>query len=86
MSERPKKRIGILIVAYNAVNTLISTIDRIPQDVMRKIEEIFVFDDHSTDRTYELALEYKKTQRLSKLEIFRLSVCFLGDERAELKC
>jgi glycosyltransferase involved in cell wall biosynthesis len=44
-----QKRIGILIVAYNAVTTLVLTFNRIPSEMMKKIEEIFVFDDHSTD-------------------------------------
>lgn len=71
MNFVPKKRIGILIVAYNAVNTLGATIGRIPPDVMERIEEIFVFDDHSSDKTYESVLEYKRTKGLKKLQIFR---------------
>lgn len=66
-----KKRIGILVVAYNAMNTLIPTINRIPPEVMEKIEEIFVFDDCSTDKTYDFVVEYKTTKDLNKLHIFR---------------
>lgn len=69
-----KKRIGILIVAYNAVKTLIPTINRIPGGVMKKIEVIFVFDDCSTDKTYDHAMEYKTTRDLPKLHIFRNEV------------
>lgn len=64
-------RIGVLVVAYNAIQTLGATLDRFPAGVMDKIEEIFVFDDHSTDRTYEAALEYKRRRGLGKLRIFR---------------
>lgn len=71
MNDRAKKRIGVFVVAYNAVSTLIPTINRIPPDCMEKIEEIFVFDDYSNDRTYEYALEYKKAKGLDKLQIFR---------------
>jgi len=73
MNHSPKKRIGILILAYNVVNTLIPTIERIPANIMKKIEEIFVFDDHSSDKTYDSALEYKKNKGLDKLHIFRNS-------------
>lgn len=65
------KRIGILVVAYNAVSTLASTISRIPYEIMNEIEEIFVFDDCSDDKTYEAGLEYKQAKRLDKLKIFR---------------
>jgi len=71
MINKAKKRIGVLIVAYNAVNTLIPTIDRISPGVMEKIEEIFVFDDHSSDKTYESAVGYKKSKGFDKLNIFR---------------
>lgn len=71
MSDKTEKRIGILIVAYNAVKTLIPTINRIPDRVMEKIEEIIVLDDHSQDATYEVALNYKKTRGIEKLKIFR---------------
>ena len=35
-------RIGIFIIAYNAVNHLIQTIQRIPEEVYDQVEEIFV--------------------------------------------
>jgi len=70
MNFKTKKRIGILIVAYNAVSTLASTISRIPADIIEKIEEVFIFDDCSNDRTYEAALEYKTSSGLDKLQIF----------------
>jgi len=65
------KRIGVLVVAYNAVETLAATLDRIPAKLMERIEEIFIFDDFSTDNTYETALEYKRRTGLQKLSIFR---------------
>ena len=43
-----KKKIGVLIVAYNAVTTLNQVLDRIPPDLKEKIDEVFVFDDAST--------------------------------------
>lgn len=66
-----KKRIGILVVAYNHVNLLDKTLDRIQRDVLERIEEIFVFDDCSTDNTYYAALGYKAMKGLDKLKIFK---------------
>jgi glycosyltransferase involved in cell wall biosynthesis len=66
-----KKRIGIFVIAYNAVNKLDWTLDRIPEDVWEKVEEVFLFDDCSTDNTYYAALGYKHAKRLDKLTVHR---------------
>jgi glycosyltransferase involved in cell wall biosynthesis len=63
-------RIGVLVVAYNAISTLAGTLDRIPPAVMEKLDGVFVFDDHSSDNTYEAALEYKRVKALDKLSVF----------------
>lgn len=68
------KRIGILVVAYNAEATLATVLDRIPNPVMEKVEEIFVFDDASQDSTYEIGCRYKADKRLSKLTVVRNAV------------
>jgi 2-polyprenyl-3-methyl-5-hydroxy-6-metoxy-1,4-benzoquinol methylase len=65
------KRIGILVVAYNAVTTLSATLKRIPKDVWDNIEEVAVFDDASKDETYELAVGYKTLFQVAKLTVFR---------------
>ncbi len=65
-----RKRIGVLVVAYNAFNTLAATLDRVPPALMEKIEEVFVFDDHSADDTYRAALKYKQRRGLTKLSVF----------------
>ena len=49
MKNKTGLKIAIFIVAYNAAETLITVIERIPPEIMDMIEEIFVFDDHSTD-------------------------------------
>lgn len=64
-------RIGILVVAYNAVSTLVGVLNRIPQAVWEHIEEVAVFDDASHDSTYELAVGYKTLADQYKLQIFR---------------
>jgi len=65
-----RARIGVLVVAYNAISTLARTIDRIPPEMMAKLDGVFVFDDHSSDNTYEAALEYRRTSGLDKLSVF----------------
>jgi len=40
---------------YKAVNTLDTVIDRIPKEILKKVEEIYIFDDHNNDTTYYVA-------------------------------
>ena len=65
------KRIGIFVIAYNAVNKLDWTLDRIPKEVWDKVEEVFLFDDCSTDNTLYAALGYKHVKQLDKLTVHR---------------
>jgi glycosyltransferase involved in cell wall biosynthesis len=64
-------RIGIFIIAYNAVNHLSKTIARIPKAVYEQVEEIFVIDDCSKDNTYFAALGYKHENNVEKLTVHR---------------
>lgn len=66
-----KLKIGIFIIAYNAVNHLIKTINRIPAETYAQVEEIFVIDDCSKDDTYMAALGYKHTENIEKLTVHR---------------
>jgi len=59
-----KKRIGVLVVAYNAASTLARTLDRIPAEVRGDIEEVVVSDDHSQDSTFLVGLGYQQTSDL----------------------
>lgn len=68
-----KPRIGIFIIAYNAVDHLIKTISRIPRDTYEQVEEIFVIDDASPDNTYYAALGYKHEHKIDKLTVMRNS-------------
>jgi 2-polyprenyl-3-methyl-5-hydroxy-6-metoxy-1,4-benzoquinol methylase len=67
----PRKRIAIFIVAYNAVTTLRQVLDRIPEEIWNKVEEVFVFDDSSKDDTTLVGLGYKALHGKTKLSIFR---------------
>jgi len=68
---RAKKRIGIFVIAYNAVNKLDWTLDRIPEEVWQKVDEVFLFDDCSTDNTYYAAIGYKHAKAVEKLTVHR---------------
>ena len=59
------------MVAYNAATTLAETLSRIPEPVWNLVEEVCVFDDASSDATYEAGLEYQTKSRLGKLKIYR---------------
>ncbi len=57
-------KIGVLIVAYNAKDTLARVLDRIPHDFAQKIDSIVISDDASTDNTHQVGLEYKSGSKL----------------------
>jgi glycosyltransferase involved in cell wall biosynthesis len=57
-------KIGVLIVAYNAEDTLARVLDRIPQNFAQRIDSILVCDDASTDNTHQVGLEYKSGSNL----------------------
>jgi glycosyltransferase involved in cell wall biosynthesis len=57
-------KIGVLIVAYNAQDTLEKVLDRIPSDFIKQIEAILVCDDASTDDTHKVGLSYQSKSQL----------------------
>ncbi len=65
------KRIGVLIVTYNAVTTLKSVLKRIPPAVWDNVEEVVVFDDASSDATFDLAVGIKALLNLPKLRVLK---------------
>jgi glycosyltransferase involved in cell wall biosynthesis len=65
------KRIGVLVVAYNASSTLASVLDRIPRDFMPRISRILVNDDFSADSTYLVGLGYQQLEPSVPLEVIR---------------
>jgi glycosyltransferase involved in cell wall biosynthesis len=78
-----KPRIGIFVVAYNAESTLRGVLRRIPAEICQKIEEIFVFDDASQDRTFEAGQACKDEPFGSKLRVFRnpVNLMYGGNQR-----
>ncbi len=77
LEERPEradnhgKRIGVFIVAYNALTTLSNVLKRITPDVWRNVEQVVVFDDASPDATYELAVGIQAMTNLPKLKVIK---------------
>lgn len=64
-------KIAILVVAYNAESTLAAVLDRIPPDILEKVEEIIVFDDASQDNTFVVGKEYRDRSDNSRISVFR---------------
>lgn len=65
------KRIGIFIVAYNALTTLSKVLKRITPEVWKNVEQVVVFDDASQDATYELAVGIQAMTNLPKLRVLK---------------
>lgn len=65
------KRIGILIVAYNAESTLSAVLNRIPEPIMAKVQEVCVLDDASQDGTFEEGQAYKERTGQTKLVVMK---------------
>lgn len=65
------KRIGILIVTYNAVSTIQKVLKRITPNVWNNVEEVVIFDDASPDPTYELAIGIKSLLDVPKLKVLK---------------
>ena len=81
------KRIGILIVTYNAVGTLAKVLKRITPHVWKNVEEVLVFDDASADYTYELAFGMKTLLDLPKLTVLKhpRNLGYGGNQKAAYK-
>ena len=54
------KRIGIVVVAYNASSTLASVLDRIPREFVPRVSAVLICDNASEDSTYLVGLGYKQ--------------------------
>ncbi|MFO7590742.1 MAG: bifunctional glycosyltransferase/class I SAM-dependent methyltransferase [Acidimicrobiia bacterium] len=65
------KRIGILVVAFNAESTLAHVLDRIPRDFVPEVERVLVADDASHDSTYLVGVGYQQTATELPLTVVR---------------
>lgn len=61
MLQKNRKKIFVLIPAYNAAMTLKKTMDRIPRDFLPNISKFLIVNDASTDNTLEVIGSLKNT-------------------------
>ena len=64
-------RILCYIPAYNAAATIPSVLDRIPQNMKERIDEILVVDNASEDNTHLVGLGYAQQKGLTNLKVHR---------------
>jgi glycosyltransferase involved in cell wall biosynthesis len=65
-------RIGVLVISYNASDLVADTLRRIPPRLLEVLTEVFVFDDASSDDTYEKARELLRGELFrDKLRVYR---------------
>jgi 2-polyprenyl-3-methyl-5-hydroxy-6-metoxy-1,4-benzoquinol methylase len=78
-----QKRIGIIVVAYNAASTLAPVLDRIPPDFVPQISDILVCDDASQDSTFLVGLGYQQQSDLPLTVIRRAeNLGYGGNQKA----
>jgi glycosyltransferase involved in cell wall biosynthesis len=71
MTNNTDKKLIIYIPAYNAAITLPKVLDRIPSHILSFASKILVVDNHSSDETQKVALNYKEKNSLDKLTVIR---------------
>ncbi len=75
------KRIGIFVVAYNAESQIEKTLARIPEDIWRAIEVLWVVDDCSHDETVEKALSFGRWREKIVVLRNRVRQQYGGDQK-----
>jgi len=65
------KKIAIFVPVYNSASALPQVIDRIPEKLKKKVREIFVIDDASSDSSYLTIIGYQSKKRISNLKIIK---------------
>ena len=65
------KKILVLVIAYEGEKTIVGVLDSIRETYWNDAEEILLIDDASPkpDKTYQIAMAYKKRHMLSKLTV-----------------
>jgi glycosyltransferase involved in cell wall biosynthesis len=61
----------IAIPAYNCAPQIGRVLDEITPEVARRVQEIWVIDNQSTDDTLDRAVAYRRSGRLGNLRVFR---------------
>ncbi len=63
------KRLGVFVISYNAERLIQDTLRRIPEEIWREAEVVYVVDDCSMDETTRKAMDYPDPH--GKLVVFR---------------
>jgi len=66
-----KQKVLVLVVAYNAEKTIAKLLDRFPKEALKRVNEILIADDASSDSTSKLAEWYKKANKTKKIKIVK---------------
>jgi glycosyltransferase involved in cell wall biosynthesis len=64
-------KIGVLVLAYNADQTITSVLDRIPASFREEVAEVLVLDDASSDHTVQVAETYLEAHPELPLTVLR---------------
>jgi glycosyltransferase involved in cell wall biosynthesis len=76
-------RIGVLVVAYNAQDTLAVVLDRLPPSFRSKVAHVLVSDDASHDSTYAVGIAYQARGELPLTVIrHRRNLGYGGNQKA----
>ncbi len=71
-SPRPRQRLLVFIVAYQANTTLKGVLERIPPSVFEEYDcHVLVVDDASVDRTFEIGTEYRRAHPETRMTVLR---------------
>ena len=65
------KKVAIFIPAFNAASTIVNVLDRIPLNIRDQVAEIFVIDNHSTDNTSMVVVDYRSKNDMHNLEVIK---------------
>lgn len=58
MGPEKNLKVGIFVIAYQAEKTILELLKRIPLSIWNTVEEVFVIDDASNDKTFEIAKSF----------------------------
>jgi len=79
-------RVGVVVVAYNAASTLSAVLDRLPEAFRKRVAEVVVCDDASSDCTYLVGTEYQRNTDLPLTVIRRpKNLGYGGNQKAAYK-
>lgn len=73
--------IGVFVVAYDADSMITETLSRVPEEIWRAIEVLFVIDDCSRDQTVERVLSFSRHREKTVVLRNRVSQQYGGNQK-----